>query len=76
VHNEDYAKGLGVNFDGDGTHFISSSESPSIDAQTYGTTFTTRKFVEDIIGSVFEGKMLYYQPHTFWSGHDGVVVRV
>lgn len=76
VHNEDFAREAGVVFDAHGTHFIASSESPSIDAQTYGTTFTTKKFVEDSVSSVFGGKPLHYQAQAFWHGQDGVVVRV
>ncbi len=76
VHNEDVGREIGVVFDAQGTHFIASSESPSIDAQTYGTTFTTKKFVEDTIGSVFGSKPLHYKPQGFWNGQDGVVVRV
>ena len=76
VHNEEVAREIGVVFDAQGTHFISSSESPSIDTQTYGTTFTTRKFVENSVGDVFGTKPLHYQPQAFWHGQDGVVVRV
>ena len=76
VHNEDVAKEIGVVFDADGTHFISSSESPSIDAETYGTTFTTKKFVLDCVSSVFGTEPLLYKPQGFWNGQDGVVVRL
>ena len=76
VHNEDVATEIGINFAADGTHFIASSESPSIDAQTYGTTFTTKKFVEDAVSGVFGAKPLHYKPQGFWNGQDGVVVRV
>ena len=76
VHNEDVAKEIGVVFDEAGTHFINSSESPSIDAETYGTTFTTKKFVEDAVDSAFATKPLLYKPQGFWNGQDGVVVRL
>ena len=76
VHNEQTASEIGVGFDPAGTHFIASSESPSIDGQTYGTTFTTRKFVEDSVSGVFGTKPLHYQAQGFWNGQDGVVVRV
>lgn len=76
VHNENFALEAGVKFAADGTHFISSSESPSIDGETYGTTFTTKKFVEDIVNVVFGAAPLHYQPQAFWHGQDGVVVRV
>ena len=76
VHNETYAKEIGVSFDDRGTHFIGSSESPSIDAETYGTTFTTKEFVEDSVNRVFDAKPQHYQSQCFWIGHDAVVVRV
>jgi 2-polyprenyl-3-methyl-5-hydroxy-6-metoxy-1,4-benzoquinol methylase len=76
VHNEDVAREIGVTFDANGTHFIGSSESPSIDADIYGTTFTTRKFVEDTVVGVFGARPLHYQPQAFWFGQDAVVVRL
>ena len=76
VHNEDVAKEIGVAFDEEGTHFMNSSESPSIDAETYGTTFTTKKFVDDSVSRVFGTKPLLYKPQGFWNGQDGVVVRL
>ncbi len=76
VHNEDVAKEIDVVFDEEKTHFIASSESPSIDAETYGTTFTTKKFVDDSVSSVFGVKPLLYKPQGFWNGQDGVVVRL
>ncbi|MEO8386286.1 MAG: class I SAM-dependent methyltransferase [Betaproteobacteria bacterium] len=75
VHNEQFAKKLGVAFDANGTHFIASSESPSIDAKTYGTTFTTRKFVEDTVASALGSEPLSYKTLAFWNGQDAVVVR-
>jgi 2-polyprenyl-3-methyl-5-hydroxy-6-metoxy-1,4-benzoquinol methylase len=76
VHNEDVAREIGVTFDANGTHFIGSSESPSIDADIYGTTFTTRKFVENTVFGVFGARPLHYQPQAFWFGQDAVVVRL
>ena len=76
VHNESFAIDAGVKFDAAGTHFISSSESPSIDGDTYGTTFTTRKFVIDSVKAVFDVAPLHYQAPAFWHGQDGVVVRI
>ncbi len=76
VHNQAVANEGGVVFDADGTHFITSSESPSIDGETYGTTFTTKDYVEDCVSNVFGGKPLFFQKQAFWHGQDGVVVRV
>jgi len=75
VHNEQVAKEIGVVFDANGTHFIASSESPSIDAQTYGTTFTTRKFVEDTVAGACGSEPFFYKTLAFWNGQDAVVVR-
>ena len=75
VHNEEIAGEIGVVFDANGTHFIASSESPSIDAQTYGTTFTTRDFVKQAVAEACDTPPLLYKPLTFWNGQDAVVVR-
>lgn len=76
VHNEAVAGEIGVTFGDDGTYFIASSESPSIDAQTYGTTFTTRRFVTGCVREACGVDVLHYQSQGFWFGQDGVVVRV
>ena len=76
VHNENVATEAGVIFDADGTHFIAASESSSLDVNTYGTTYTTRKFVEDNVRNVFGSEPLLYQPYTFWSGQDAVLIRM
>ena len=76
VHNENVATEAGVIFDADGTHFIADSESSSLDVNTYGTTYTTRKFVEDNVRNVFGSEPLLYQPYTFWSGQDAVLIRM
>lgn len=75
VHNEQVANEIGVVFDASGTHFIASSESPSIDAQTYGTTFTTRKFVEATVASACGAEPFFYKTLAFWNGQDAVVIR-
>lgn len=76
VHNEDFARAAGVVFSPEGTHFIASSESPSLDGYTYGTTFTTRKFVEASVRNMFNADPTLYKPYAFWSGQDAVVVRL
>lgn len=75
VHNEAVAGHLGVELGPDGTHFVASSESPSLDGSVYGTTFTTRRFVEAAIEEALGAPALLYQPFTFWGGQDGVVIR-
>lgn len=75
VANETCARELGVIFPGDGTHFIASSESPSLDTEVYGTTYTTRRFVEEQVSSAFGRPLAQYFPRAFWGGQDAVTVR-
>lgn len=74
VCNETAGRELGLVFDDDGTRFISSSESPSLDAEVYGTTFTTRRFVEQQVEQAFARSALHYFPYAFWGGQDAIVI--
>ena len=74
VHNEARGRELGVSFDSQGRHFIASSESPQLGGETYGTTFTTRAFVEREIASALPGNRVDYREIAFWDGQDAVVV--
>ena len=76
VHNEAVAPYLGVTFGDDGTYFVASSESPSIDGEVYGTTFTTREFVENSVMTALGKSPTVYRPYAFWGGQDGVAIRV
>lgn len=76
VHNENVAIEAGVIFNADGTYFIADSESSSLDVNTYGTTYTTRKFVEDSVRNVFGSEPLLYQPYAFWIGQDAVLIKM
>jgi SAM-dependent methyltransferase len=75
VHNEDIGIEAGVIFNTEGTHFIASSESPSLDSEIYGTTHTTKKFVIDSVRDVFGSEPLLYQEYAFWSGQDAVLIK-
>ena len=75
VCNETAVRELGLVFDEDGTHFIASSESPSLDAEIYGTTFTTRSFVEEQVLGAFGRRPTHYFPYAFWSGQDAVAMQ-
>ena len=75
VHNETSARELGVTFDERGTRFLASSESPSLDAEVYGTTYHTRSFVEAQVERAFGAAQLAYFSCAFWVGQDAVVVR-
>jgi len=75
VHNEAHGRAQGVSYGGDGTHFIASSESSSLASDTYGTTFTTRAFVESEVASALPGRVMHHREIAFWAGQDAVVVE-
>ncbi len=76
VHNEDIVREGGLNFPENGVHFIPSSESPALDGNIYGTTFTTKNFVEDCVRSVFDADSFIFQTFAFWNGQDAVVIKL
>jgi SAM-dependent methyltransferase len=75
VHNEARGREIGVSFGRDGTHFVASSESTALGADIYGTTFTTRVFVERQVAEALPGGAVHYRELAFWDGHDAVVVE-
>lgn len=75
VHNEDFSRGLGVVFDDDGTKFLTSSESPSVDGEVYGTTLTTRAWAEAEVARALGRPASAYAERAFWHGQDAVVVE-
>lgn len=75
VHNEDYARAQGVEFAADGTCFMASSESTSLDGLVYGTTFTTRAYTENAVKQALGKACLHYETHAFWVGQDAVVIQ-
>jgi SAM-dependent methyltransferase len=75
THNEEDARiRHRVSFDASELHFIPTSESPSIDGETYGTIFTTRRYVEEAVLSALGHKPLLIRERCFWEGQDAVVV--
>ncbi len=75
VHNETDARELGVKFDENGVRFLTSSESPSLDGEIYGTTHTSRAFVESQVSGALGKPPSAYFPVAFWVGQDAVVVQ-
>jgi len=74
VHNERHGRELGVAYDAQGTHFIASSESQALAGEIYGTTFTTREFVEAEVARALGRPPHAYRETAFWDGQDAVVV--
>lgn len=75
VHSESQAAAQGVCFDPEGAYFVASSESPSLDPERYGTTFTTRARVEREVRAAFGAAPLQIATEAFWVGQDAVVVQ-
>jgi SAM-dependent methyltransferase len=65
-----------VQLDAEGFFFAPSSESNAIDAQEYGTTFTSEAFVRQRIAETCgEGDLVYQAPVHFWNHQDAYVLR-
>jgi SAM-dependent methyltransferase len=75
VHGEAHGREQGVSLDGDGTRFLASSESASLGTDAYGTTFTTRSFVERQVARALPGFAAHYRDTAFWVGQDAVIVE-
>jgi SAM-dependent methyltransferase len=74
VHHEN-VPGHEIAYAPDGTFFTPSSESRELDADKYGTTFTTRAWVESEVRRALGRPITAYRETTFWAGQDAVVVR-
>lgn len=65
-----------VELSADGFAFFASSESTAIDAQAYGTTFTSPAYVERTVRRVLGPSVgLAIVPNVFWGNQDAVVIR-
>ena len=74
VHHESLAKHFGQTFGPDGTYFHADSESRELTVETYGTTLTTRAFVEAEVQRALGRPVTRYLERAFWHGQDAVVV--
>lgn len=75
THGEYSAQQLGVEMSGDDYKFIANSESKQIDKLTYGSTFTTARYVNKAIKTYCsEAKSVQHFPTHFWSNQDAWVV--
>ena len=65
-----------VVLDAEGFFFAPSSESNAIDAQEYGTAFTSEAFVRQSIADTLGAQSLIHQaPVHFWNHQDAYVLR-
>lgn len=75
-HGERAAQEFGVDLGPGGVRYFHSSESPSLDADQYGTCLTTRAVIEDEIEKALGRPPDFYQPTAFWIGQDAVVMKL
>ncbi len=76
THGEAAVRKQDVSLDADGYFFTPSSESTAIDAQEYGTTFTSEAFVRARIAEHLPGARLrQFSPQHFWHHQDAFVVE-
>ncbi|QOC23130.1 class I SAM-dependent methyltransferase [Wenzhouxiangella sp. AB-CW3] len=76
VHNEDVLRNqLGVEFDETGYSFLPSSESPSLEANQYGTSLATASVVAEQIRLALGTDPVLWEECAFWVGHDAIAIR-
>ncbi|MFD2378071.1 class I SAM-dependent methyltransferase [Ottowia pentelensis] len=76
THGIEAARRAGVNLDGEGYFFAASSESNAIDAQEYGTTFTSPAFVQARVAKLPDAPAVSrFAPQWFWNHQDAWVLK-
>ena len=76
THGVEAARRAGVALDDSGYFFAASSESNAIDAQEYGTAFTSEAFVRQQVGALMgEAALAHFAPVWFWNHQDAWVLR-
>lgn len=76
THGAKAARHDQVTLDAEGFFFAPSSESRAVDAQDYGTTFTSEAFVRSRIAQELgAGQLLHQVPQHFWNHQDAWVVQ-
>jgi SAM-dependent methyltransferase len=74
VHHEE-VPGHAIAYGDDGTFFSPSSESRDLTSDLYGTTFATRKWVQEEVRRALGRPATEYREIAFWHGQDAVIVR-
>lgn len=76
THGEEAARRQGVHMDAEGFFFAASSESQAIDAQEYGTAFTSPDFVRARMAEcVGTARLQRFAPVWFWHHQDAWVLH-
>ena len=75
THGAEAVRRAGVALDAAGYFFAPSSESNAIDAQEYGTAFTSEDFVRAALAECAPGAEANCTPAWFWAHQDAFVVH-
>ena len=76
THGAEAVRRTNVPLDEEGFFFTASSESNAIDAQEYGTAFSSEKYVRNRIAEHLPGaRVLKFAPQHFWHHQDAWVVE-
>ena len=76
THGDFAAQRAGVTLDEQGFHFVGASESTAIDAQEYGTAFTSPGFVQTQIEALVPAPARWsVEPAWFWAHQDAFVLQ-
>ena len=76
THGDHAARRAGVALDAQGFHFVADSESSAIDAQQYGTAYTSADFVHTQLSACApEGVLRQLAPAWFWAHQDAFVLQ-
>jgi len=70
THGEGFAERNGITFDSDGFFFVASSESSHLEGAEYGTSVTSRAFVENRIATIEGAQIALFEADHFWAGQD------
>ena len=76
THGPSAIERAGVSVDAEGFHFVAASESNAIDAQEYGTAFTSEHFVRTQLATLApKPARVGYGPTWFWMHQDAWVLE-
>ena len=75
THGAEAVRSAGVELDAEGYFFALSSESNAIDAQEYGTAFTSEDFVRAALAECAPGAEVHCTPAWFWAHQDAWLVQ-
>ena len=75
THGESVATRNGVDLDTEGFFYIAHSESSHLEGNKYGTSVTSRAFVENRIARVEGAELALFEADHFWAGQDVWVLK-